>query len=143
MFRLLDAFPLLLLVIIAYGLFVMITGAAGVPEALAAPLFSINIISSDTLTFLMGDLFILISIILLFVEILKSTSSGAIAIANHALSAGVMTIAIIFLLVLKGFGTSTFLFITLLTMFDVIAGFIITTITARRDIGVGGGVIGS
>lgn len=137
MLKLLDAFPLLLLIIIAFGLFVMVTGGADVASALTSPLFGIPIISGDELAFTTGDLFILMAIIILFIEVLKSTQTGTISLMNHGFSTAVMVISIILLLVAKGFGNTTFLFLTLMTVFDVVAGFVITTISARRDIGFG------
>lgn len=137
MLKLLDAFPLLLLIIIAFGVFVMVTGSADVPGALTSPLFGIPIISGDELAFTIRDLFILLAIIILFIEVLKSTSTGTISLMNHGFSTVVMVISIILLLVAQGFGNTTFLFLTLMTVFDVVAGFIITTISARRDIGFG------
>ena len=132
-----DAFPLLLLVVMIYGVFTLIMGSEAVAGALASPLFGIPIISGDRLAFVVGDLFVLIALALLFAEVLKSTSTGTTAIMNHGLSAGVMTLCIVLLLVLQGFGNSTFLYITLMTMFDVVAGFSITAISAKRDIGLG------
>ena len=139
MLRLLDAFPLMLLVIIGFGLYAGVNGAADMNAALGGVLFDIPITSGDQLSFTTGDLFIMIGFVMLFIEILKSTSSGTVSIMNHGLSAAVMVIAIVLLLIVQGFGNTTFLFITLMTMFDVIAGFIITTITARRDFGLGVG----
>lgn len=137
MLKLLDAFPLLLLIIIAFGVFVMVTGSTDVPGALTSPLFGIPIISGDELAFTIRDLFILLAIIILFIEVLKSTSTGTISLMNHGFSTVVMVISIILLLIAQGFGNTTFLFLTLMTVFDVVAGFIITTISARRDIGFG------
>lgn len=132
---LVDAFPLLLLIVIIFGLFTLVVGDEVVESSLAAPLFGIPIISGDRLAFEVGDLFVLIALALLFAEVLKSTSTGASTILNHGLSAGVMTLCIVFLLVVRGFGNTTFLYITLMTMFDVVAGFTITAISAKRDIG--------
>ena len=38
--------------------------------------------------------------------------------------------------VLKGFGTSTFFLITLMCLFDVVAGYTVSIVTARRDLAV-------
>jgi len=137
MLRVVAAFPLLLLVVVVFGVFVFVTGADGVPGVLASALFHIPIISGDSLSFTTGDLFILLSIALLFVEILKSTNTGAVSLLNHGLSTGVMVICMVLLLIGRGFGNTTFLFITLITIFDVVGGFIITIIAARRDLSVG------
>jgi len=132
-----EAFPLLLLVVLIYSVFALIIGSDAVSDALDSPLFGIPIISGDRLAFNVGDLFVLIALAMLFIEVLKSTSTGSTAIMNHGLSAAVMTLCIVLLLVLKGFGNATFLYITLMTMFDVVAGFSITAISAKRDFSVG------
>jgi len=140
MLKLLDAFPLLLLMIVAYGIFVLTTGGPNVAAALDSNLLNIGITSGDQLIFTVGDMFVLVAFVLLFIEIIKSTHTGTVSLLNHGFSAAVMVIAVVLLLIAQGFGSTTFLFITLMTMFDVIAGFVITTITARRDIGFGGGI---
>jgi len=138
MLKLLDAFPLLLLAVIFYAAFVVVTGSDSVPTVLGSPIFHMPIISGDSLAFSRGDLFVLFTIVALFVEVLKSTNTGAISLLNHGLSTAVMVLCMVLLLIARGFGTSTFLFITLLTLFDVVGGFVITIIAARRDLSVGG-----
>jgi hypothetical protein len=39
-------------------------------------------------------------------------------------------------IVLKGFSTSTFFLITAMCLFDVVAGYTISIVAARRDLGV-------
>jgi hypothetical protein len=38
-------------------------------------------------------------------------------------------------LLLRSFATSTFFFLTMMVLLDVVAGFIVTAIAARKDIG--------
>jgi hypothetical protein len=73
------------------------------------------------------------------VEVIKATRSTSRAIMNHALSMLTFIGALAEFLVLKGFGTSTFFFITAMCLFDVVAGYTISIITARRDLGLEGG----
>ncbi|WP_371514870.1 hypothetical protein [Brevundimonas denitrificans] len=84
-----------------------------------------------------GDLLILFSLILLFFELLKSTSSQKIAIINHALSMILFVVCLIAFLLLRGFATSTFFLITVMVLLDVLAGFIVTIISARKDFDIG------
>ena len=44
--------------------------------------------------------------------------------------------ALVEFIVLKGFGTSTFFLITAMCLFDVVAGYTISIIAARRDLSV-------
>lgn len=87
-----------------------------------------------------GDLLILLSMAFFFVEILKSTSTGAATIANHAVSMVVFIICLIEFLLLKNFATSVFFVLTIMTLLDVLAGVIVTIISARRDFTVAEGV---
>jgi hypothetical protein len=46
-------------------------------------------------------------------------------------------IALIEFITLKGFATSTFFFIMLMTLFDTIAGYTISIVAAEHDLGLG------
>ena len=82
-----------------------------------------------------GTFFVTAGLFALFIEMLRSTSSDAIAITNHALSLVVLVICLLEFVVVKGFNTSIFFYITLMELIDVIAGFTISITNARRDFG--------
>lgn len=86
-----------------------------------------------------GDLFIIISFIFLFWEVVRSTSAGTDSIINHVLSSLVFIACFFCFLVLAPFATSTFFLLTIMTLLDMIAGFVVTIKAARRDFGVSGG----
>jgi hypothetical protein len=87
-----------------------------------------------------GDLLVLLSMGFFFVEILKSTSTGSATIANHAVSMVVFIICLIEFLLIKNFATSVFFILTIMSLLDVLAGVVVTIISARRDFTVGDGV---
>jgi hypothetical protein len=87
-----------------------------------------------------GDLLIILSMAFFFVEILKSTSTGTSTIANHAVSMIVFIICLIEFLLFKNFATSVFFILTVMSLLDVLAGVVVTIISARRDFTVGDGV---
>jgi hypothetical protein len=74
----------------------------------------------------------------LFVELLKSTNSRGAAIINHALSMLLFIVCLMEFLLAPAFATSTFFLITLMVLLDVLAGFIVTIVTARRDMDLSG-----
>ena len=80
-----------------------------------------------------GDVLVLLALILLFIELLKSTSTGTAAIFNHALSMLVFIICLVEFLLHPAFATSTFFVILVMALLDVLAGFIVTIIASRRD----------
>lgn len=139
----LTAFPLLLIPVAAYNVYAMmtLTGTAAIdPDlALRAALISINMPSGGVWTIGVGDLLVFFSLIFLFFELLKSTSSRKVAIVNHALSMGLFVGCLIEFLLLRSFATSTFFLITVMVLLDVMAGFIVTIITARKDFDFSGG----
>ena len=81
-----------------------------------------------------GDVLILLGLVLLFVELLKSTSTGTSAIFNHALSMLVFIICLVEFLLQPAFATSTFFLIMIMSLLDVLAGVIVTIVSARRDV---------
>jgi hypothetical protein len=46
------------------------------------------------------------------------------------------TVALVEFIVLKGFSTSAFFLIMMMCLFDVVAGYTISIVAAKRDIGV-------
>ena len=85
----------------------------------------------------LGDLLLAASLVVLFVELLKSTTSRKIAIINHSLSMVLFILCLVEFLLAPAFATSTFFLITLMVLLDVLAGFIVTIVAARRDIDFG------
>lgn len=140
----LIAIPLLVIPVVIYVLVVLTGGllnTEGVVAAEAAlrnPIFSIPMVSGTPWNVGAGDLILFLSLILLFFELLKSTSSQKVAIVNHALSMILFIACLVAFLLVKGFTTSTFFLILTMVMLDVLAGFIVTIISARKDLDFGG-----
>ena len=132
------AFPLLALPVLLYNL-VLLTMRGGLKSTDAAtqfaqPLFTIHMTSGGAWPVTLGDLFLAAALVVLFIELLKSTNSRNIAIINHSLSMILFVGCLVEFLLLKGFSTSVFFLITLMVLLDVLAGFIVTIVASRRDI---------
>lgn len=138
---LLQVFPLLALSVIVYNVIVLVTGDVGAAAFFARGI-EITLFSGDFWKFTIGDLLVVVSLVLLFIEILKSTVTTANAIANHALSMLLVIVCLIEFMMFKGFGTSTFFLIMCMTLIDVIAGFSITIVASKRDLGVAPPMVG-
>jgi hypothetical protein len=132
------AFPLLALPVLAYNLLLLtLQGgfkATDAQDQLTRSLFQIHMTSGGAWPVSLGDLILAGSLVVLFIELLKSTTSQKVAIINHSLSMILFVICLIEFLLLPGFATSTFFLLTLMVMLDVLAGFIVTIVSARRDI---------
>ena len=140
----LIAIPLLFIPVVIYAIVIGfgVLGSGGLSaaqQALSDPLFSIPMVSGSAWNVGTGDLILFLSLILLFFELLKSTSSQKVAIINHALSMILFVFCLVAFLLFKGFATSTFFLILTMVMLDVLAGFIVTIISARKDLDVASG----
>ena len=125
-------FPFLLLSVIAYNAIVFMTGTTFETAVTQVPM-----ISGAVWTLTLGDLLVMATLVLLFVEILKATRTGGNSLIDHALSTIVFIVCLIEFLVVPEAATSLFFFITLITLIDVVAGFSVTIRAARRDFAVG------
>ncbi|WAC60099.1 hypothetical protein [Brevundimonas sp. SL130] len=138
----LIAIPLLLIPVILYNIVVLFGASSNVGMAqadaiLRDPLFSIPMASGAQWNIGSGDLILFLGLILLFFELIKSTSSQKVAIVNHALSMVLFIVVLVEFLLIRGFATSTFFLIVVMILLDVLAGFIVTIISSRKDFDLG------
>ena len=148
---LLGIFPLLIIPVAIYNLIALPFGGSGAPETalinnaapildlMNNPMLTLPMISGVNWAITNGEMLILFSIALLFMEILKSTSTGTATIINHAISMILFIVCLVEFLLLPNFATSVFFIIMIMTLLDVLAGVVVTIVSARRDFGVGEG----
>lgn len=146
-----SLFTVLPLLSIPVGFYAVIALTAGINHteagpailgALRAQLFGIPMISGVTWSMTVGEALLVMTLVMLSVELVKSTSSRSIAIMNHAVSMIVLLVCIILFILLANFATTTFFLITFMVLIDVLVGFMVTIISARRDFGVGDSMAG-
>jgi hypothetical protein len=137
MFR---VFPVLLIVVVIYNLVAVAHGLAG-NEAMQTFLSrehqTFRMFSGDSWDFSLGDLIVTLGFVCLFIEIVKATRTTRRALINHGLAVLVFVAAIVEFIVVKGFSTSVFFFILVMSGFDVVAGYTISVVAAEHDLGVG------
>jgi hypothetical protein len=112
---------------------------AGQPDGMAKLLAAghpVPMFSGDVWNFTLGDTIVLLGFVLLFVEIIKATRTTSVEIVNHAFSVLVFIGALVEFLVLHNFATSVFFFLVLMCLFDVVAGYTISIVAAKRDLGI-------
>ena len=137
-FSMLTMFPMLTVSLAGYAAATLIGGQGWIESEL----LTVGMISGSDWTIRAGDFFLMISLVFLFVEILRATKTGTDSLLNHALSAVLFVAALLLFIVVDGFGNSVFFIFVMMTALDFMAGFIVTTVTARRDFGVTGGLGG-
>jgi uncharacterized membrane protein HdeD (DUF308 family) len=128
------AIPLTIVPLIAYNL---IAFAGGGADSWSGQVFAFTMISGVRWAFTLGDLMIVAGIVCLFFEMLKSTNSTSRAILNHVFSTIVLIVYIVEFIVVGAAAHSVFFILTVIALFDVIAGFTITIRAASRDVALG------
>lgn len=130
----LRAIPLLVFSFLLYNLIVFISGV----EGLNAPIIDkLRLLSGGEWTFTRGDLILLVTLGLLFAEIVKSTFSSTSTLVDHALSMIVFIALLVEFLLLPQAATSVFFLILVAALIDVVAGYTIGIRVARRDLNIG------
>lgn len=127
----LSAIPLLVIPFILYNL-----GLAG-DQGLALwqqPLFSTTMMSGGVWSMTWADGLIVVAILLLFVEIIKSTRTSNRSIIDHLLSTFVFVAFLVEFLLVRDAATSLFFTLMLFALLDVLAGFTVTIRSAGRDV---------
>lgn len=126
-------FPYMVLAVAAYTVVVAILGAPLVRE-----IIGFGLPSGERFSLTTSEALLAFASVVLFFEIMNATSARSSSIVNHGLSMLVFIACFVAFLMLPGFGTGTFLIITLMTLVDVVAGYSISILTARRDMTLGG-----
>ena len=121
---------MLLYLIMAYGFNVNF-------ELGSDPLFEMGLPSGASWSPTWSGIFILLGVITLFFELLKSTRTTTTSQIEHVLSIFVFVVGLMLFLFLERAGTSTFLIITLMALLDAGAGIFISISSARRDFTMG------
>jgi hypothetical protein len=134
----LQVFPLLTISLIIYAVLTL-TGMGGADGAAwhQAAVVNLPMYSGDVWRVTWGDIFLVGSMCLLFVELIRSTRVGTASITNHLLSFLVFVVALLLFILAKGFGNSTYFLFLTMTFLDPMAGLVVTTVAARRDLAVG------
>ena len=127
------ALPLLVFAFVLYNAIVLLVGE----DALGREIFELRLLSGGLWKFTWGDLVLLVTLVLLFVEIVKSTTTTTSTLIDHGLSMVVfMAVGAEFLIVPQA-ATSVFFLVLVATLIDVIGGYTIGIRVARRDLNIG------
>jgi hypothetical protein len=131
----LTAFPSLLVPVLVYAIAAIVAGGGdGFVVSLSDQALSMPMPSGISWRLSWGDLIVLLGLGTLFLDLLKATGVGTATVFNHGLSMAVFIICLILFLLFKSFGSSVFFILMTMALLDVIAGFTITIIAARRDV---------
>jgi hypothetical protein len=122
-------FPLLLIPFAIYNILAFLM--AGVDWT--APVTTVHMMSGQDWVLTWEDLLIACSILLLWIEIIKSTRMGTRSVMDHILAMALFIGMLVEFLLVKQAGTSTFFLLMMIALVDVLAGFIVAMRGAQRQ----------
>ena len=128
--------PMSAYVLLFYNIILLINLSGGA-IVLSENLMTLDLLSGAKFTLSGNELFLIIGLIFLYIEVLKSTKTSKDTIIDHLFSMIVFVVFLIEFIVVEKAGNTTFLLLMLMSFFDVISGFTVSISTARRDFAMG------
>ncbi|MEL6686366.1 MAG: hypothetical protein AAFP97_01950 [Pseudomonadota bacterium] len=138
--RALTVFPLMTVPVVVYNILALSGQAFSSVDAMRLRLdtdfLSIPMSSGVIWSITPGHALTALALVCLFFELIKSTGTGRAAVMNHAFSLVLFVLCLVQFLLMPAFATSVFFLIGTMALLDVLAGFMVTIASARRDFGV-------
>ena len=125
--------PLLVLPFLVYNLVVFLFFGAN-PVNWGAGLFSVPMPSGMPWAITAGDMVLVLGILMLFFEVLKSTNVARSSIVEHMLSMVLFVLFLIEFLLVGAASSSVFFLLMVMSLIDVVAGFTVSITSAQRDV---------
>jgi hypothetical protein len=135
----LRAIPVTVIPFILYFIFALTGGGADFVTTSLTGSDGWTMMSGGKWKLTLGDIILMVTMVCLFIEILKATYTSTSSLVDHGLSMVLFIIALIAFLMVPQAATSVFFLMLVAFVIDVIAGFTIGIRVAKRDIGFGGG----
>jgi len=125
--------PLLVIPFVLYNVAAFLF-FAGSPLGWGQGLFNIAMVSGTPWSITAGDFLLVIGVLMLFFEVLKSTNSGRNSIVEHMLSMVLFVAFLIEFLLVGAAASSVFFLLMVMALIDVVAGFTVSITSAGRDV---------
>jgi hypothetical protein len=127
-------FPLLLIPFAIYNMIAFLMPGVG----WTAPVTTVHMMSGQDWVLTWEDMLLAFSILLLWVEIIKSTRVGMRSVMDHLLAMALFIAMLVEFLLVQRAGTSTFFLLMMIALVDVLAGFIIGIRGAQHQVEIEG-----
>jgi membrane-anchored protein YejM (alkaline phosphatase superfamily) len=127
-------FPLLLVPFAIYNIIAFLMPGV----SWTGTLTTVHMMSGGDWTMSAGDMLIVLSILLLFGEMMKSTRIGIRTVVDHGLSLLLFLAIVAEFLLVRQAASSTFCILLIISFIDVMGGFAVTLRSAQRDLTVEG-----
>ena len=123
-------FPLLLIPFAIYNMIAFLTPGVG----WTTPVTTVHTMSGEDWGLTWEDMLLAVAILLLAVEIIKSTRMGRRSIVDHVLAMALFIAMLVEFLLVRQAGTSTFFLLMMIGLVDVLVGFIVSIRSSQRQV---------
>ena len=123
-------FPLLLVPFAIYNMVAFLTPGV----SWTTPVTTVHMMSGQDWVLTWEDMLLGFSILLLAVEMLKSTRGSMRSIIDHVLAMVLFVAMLVEFLLVPQAGTSPFFLLTMIAVVDVLVGFIVSIRTSQRQV---------
>jgi hypothetical protein len=123
-------FPLLLIPFAVYNMIAFLTPGVG----WTTPVATVHMMSGEDWVVTWEDTILAFAILLLAIEIMKSTRMGVRSIVDHVLAMALFIAMLVEFLLVRQAGTSTFFLLMMIGLVDVLVGFIVSIRSSRRQV---------
>lgn len=130
----LIGFPLLLVPFAIYNIIAFLMPGV----SWSSTLTTVHLASGADWTMSAGDMLIVLAVLLLLGEVMKSTRIGMRTVVDHGLSLILFLGMLVEFLLVKQAASATFFLLLVISFIDVIGGFAVTLRSAQRDLTVEG-----
>lgn len=127
--------PLFIFLLIAYNIGAFAFGH-DFNAAQTTPLIQVKLISGALWGLGWNDLFLILGMVILFIEIVKSSRTTVRTTFEHALSMLVFVAFLVEFLVVQAAGSNVFFLLGIMTLIDVMAGYTVSIAVARKDLNI-------
>jgi hypothetical protein len=106
----------------------------GSPTRWGDTVWQISMVSGQLWVLTWGDLMLVLGLVCLFVEVLKSTQTGRSSVVEHMLSTVLLVVFLVEFILVGAAASSVFFLLMVMSVIDVVAGFTISITGAGRDV---------
>jgi hypothetical protein len=125
--------PVLIYNVIALGGGVFSRSSTDVFSGFSRSLLGVPMASGAVWAITAGDVVLMLALVLLFAELVKTANQGRDMALNRTLSLALFIVCLLEFILLPAFASTLFFVLTIMTLFDVIAGYMLNATSVYAD----------
>jgi hypothetical protein len=127
-------FPLLVIPLLLYNAFAFLIFEEYRVDFRDATMFDLTMVSGAPFSLTVGATIVLMALVLLGVEVVKSSHVGMTGVVDHILATGLFVVFLLEFLLVPEAATDTFVILMAIALLDLVCGFAVSLRSATRDV---------